>query len=99
MIGIGNASFSTYLSHIYVTQAVRKVLDEKLHIVDINSILGVTLTLSVALVIGVLIHTFVDVPLSRWCKKRMEKVFEYLKNVSGASRGRAREVHSKDLTR
>jgi exopolysaccharide production protein ExoZ len=99
LIGIGNASYSTYLSHIYVTQAVRKVLDEKLHVVDINGIFGVALALSVALVTGVLIHTFVDAPLSRWCKKRMEKVFEYLKNVSGASRGRSREVHSQDSTR
>lgn len=76
LIGAGDASYATYLSHPYVTETMRKVVAQKLHLIEINSLLGVVLTLFIALMTGALIYKTIDKPLSRWCKALLERLFK-----------------------
>lgn len=80
LVSVGDASYATYLSHPYVTEAVRKVLDQKFHLMNINNLVGVTLTLFLALTAGALIYKLVDKPLSQYCKARMERVLVLFEN-------------------
>jgi peptidoglycan/LPS O-acetylase OafA/YrhL len=79
-IGAGDASYATYLSHPYVTEAVRKILVLKLHLFDINSTLGVTITIFITLMTGALIYRLIDKPLSQRCKALIEKLVVLLRN-------------------
>lgn len=86
LVGVGDASYATYLSHPYVTEAVRKMLDQKLHLININSMAGVLLTLVLALAVGALIYKLIDKPLSQCCKARMGKLLVLLENWRLVSR-------------
>ncbi len=85
LVGAGDASYATYLSHPYVTQAMRKVADQKLHLIDINSLPGVVVTISIVLLIGGVIYLSIDKPLSRICKALLEKIFTRAEVNNGLS--------------
>ncbi len=91
-IGAGDASYATYLSHPYVTEAVRKILVLKLHLFDINSTLGVAITVSITLMTGALIYRLIDKPLSQRCKTLIEKLFVLLRSRLAPFRYRTAEV-------
>jgi exopolysaccharide production protein ExoZ len=91
-IGAGDASYATYLSHPYVTEAVRKILVLELHLFDINSPLGVAITLSITLMAGALIYRLIDRPLSQRCKALIEKLSMLLRNRLAPFRYRTAEV-------
>lgn len=92
LVDVGDASYATYLSHPYVTEAVRKILYQKLHLININSLVGMTLTLFLALTAGALIYKLIDKPLSQCCKARMERLLVLLKNWRLVSRRGASDV-------
>lgn len=80
LVGVGDASYATYLSHAYVTEAVRKILSQKFSLINLNSLVGVVLTLCLALTVGAVIYKLIDKPLSQCCKARMERLLVLLKN-------------------
>src|SRR5262249_17827114 len=86
-VSVGDASYATYLSHEYVTQGVRKILFERLNLININSVVGTSITLILALVAGGIIYKFIDKPLMQLCKSQLINWFALpLKKVSIPSR-------------
>lgn len=74
LVAIGNASYATYLTHVYVTEAVRKLMFQKWHLIDINEIFGVSVSLLIALIVGGIVYKLVDKPLSHLLKVQMAKL-------------------------
>jgi peptidoglycan/LPS O-acetylase OafA/YrhL len=70
-VNIGNASFSTYLSHFYVVEGTRKILCDELHLFDLYTPWGVMIALFMAVAVGQLLYEFIDRPLSRFCRSRL----------------------------
>jgi len=66
---VGDASYATYLSHAFVVSALRKIVDEKLHLFDPYTPWGVVLLIGIALAVGQGLYILFDRPLSRWCRR------------------------------
>lgn len=66
---VGDASYATYLSHAFVVSALRKIVDEKLHLFDPYTPWGVVLLIGIALAVGQGLYVLFDRPLSRWCRR------------------------------
>jgi peptidoglycan/LPS O-acetylase OafA/YrhL len=69
LVSIGNASYATYLSHLYVVEGMRKIVSLKLNLLDIYTPIGVLITLVIALIVGQIIYLICDKPISRYTKK------------------------------
>lgn len=69
LVSIGNASYATYLSHFYVVEGMRKIVSLKLNLLDIYTLIGVLITLVIALIVGQIIYMICDKPISRYTKK------------------------------
>lgn len=69
LVSMGDASYSTYLTHWYVIVACRKVFSEKLKIYDFYSTFGILLTLIFSLIVGQLIYKYADSPMNHRVKK------------------------------
>ncbi len=69
LVSMGDASYSTYLTHWYVIVACRKIFSERLKIIDFYSPFGVLLTLIFSLIVGQLIYKYADRPMNYSLKK------------------------------
>jgi exopolysaccharide production protein ExoZ len=69
LVSIGNASYATYLSHLFVVEAMRKIVYLKLNLVDVYTPIGVLITLALALIVGQLTYIIFDKPFSSYAKK------------------------------
>lgn len=63
VLGLGNASYSIYLCHPFVTQVFQK-LGEKLHVHGATALVTLALCLVSVAAVGMLLHRFVEKPLS-----------------------------------
>lgn len=61
---IGDASYATYLSHTFIVEGIRKVLHQKLQLLDPYGPVGVIVVIGVALAVGQLLYELLDRPLS-----------------------------------
>lgn len=61
---IGDASYATYLSHTFVVEGIRKVLHQKLDLLDPYGPVGVVVVIGLALAVGQLLYELLDRPLS-----------------------------------
>ena len=68
-VKMGDASYSTYLSHWYVVVFCRKILSERLEIYNFYSHIGVVLTLIISLIVGQIIYKIADKPFNFALKK------------------------------
>jgi exopolysaccharide production protein ExoZ len=68
----GDASYATYLSHSYVVEGVRRILFQKLDVIDPYTPLGVAFILALALLVGQLVYVYLDKPLSRAFKNLLQ---------------------------
>ena len=66
---MGDASYSTYLSHWYVVVASRKIFSEKLEIYNFYSPIGISFTLIISLIVGQIIYKLADNPMNFALKK------------------------------
>jgi exopolysaccharide production protein ExoZ len=73
LVAMGNASYATYLSHLYVVEGIRKVFAPRAPWFDIYSPVGVCLTLIAVLIVGQLIYILLDKILSGYCKMKLTK--------------------------
>lgn len=69
LIHIGNASYATYLSHVFVVESVRKFLPRFTNGLTIESPIGVVLAISFSLAVGGLIYICLDKPSVKLAKK------------------------------
>lgn len=69
LVNMGDASYSTYLTHWYVVVACRKILSEKLEIYNFFSPFGVIITLIISLIVGQVVYEFADKPMHLGLKK------------------------------
>ena len=69
LVSMGDASYSTYLTHWYIIVACRKIFSEKLKIYDFYSSFGIFLTLIFSLIVGQLIYKYADSPMNYCIKK------------------------------
>ena len=68
-VSMGDASYSTYLSHWYVVVASRKIFSEKLEIYNFHSPIGIFFTLIISLIVGQIIYKLADNPMNFALKK------------------------------
>tara|TARA_S200000501_G_scaffold260438_1_gene244427 strand:- start:100 stop:471 length:372 start_codon:yes stop_codon:yes gene_type:complete len=68
-VSMGDASYSTYLSHWYVVVASRKIFSEKLEIYNFHSSIGIFFTLIISLIVGQIIYKLADNPMNFALKK------------------------------
>ena len=71
LVDAGNASYATYLSHIFVVKIVINILAKKFNLLNVDNIFVILVTLVVALAIGHFIYIFIDKPLSCLLKKNL----------------------------
>jgi peptidoglycan/LPS O-acetylase OafA/YrhL len=67
---LGDGSYATYLSHVFVVEGTKKIAFEKLGIINPYTPLGVFIVIASALLVGHLIYTHLDEPLRRHFKNR-----------------------------
>lgn len=70
LVSVGNASYATYLSHLYVVEGMRKIAHQKLDLIDPYTPLGVCAILLLSLAVGHVIYIALDKPLSGYFKRR-----------------------------
>jgi exopolysaccharide production protein ExoZ len=70
LIGIGDASYATYLCHYYVVEGVRKSSGRMGEWISPHSWLEATAIIVFSLIVGHLLHTRLDVPVRRWLSAR-----------------------------
>lgn len=76
ILSVGDSSYATYLSHFYVVAGFQRIIFPKLGMQNLSSsILGVLLILVSSLVVGRILYTFVDKPLSQHLKGYLLKKF------------------------
>jgi peptidoglycan/LPS O-acetylase OafA/YrhL len=73
LANLGDASYSTYLSHWFVIVAMRKIVDPLLNWFDFHSLFGIIVTVTAALLVGQIIYLIVDKPLHNYSKNRLLK--------------------------
>jgi exopolysaccharide production protein ExoZ len=71
---IGNGSYAIYLSHLYVVLAIQRIGHEKLNLMDPTTPLGVAVTLFFSIIVGHILYTHVDKPLSGYFRKKLTKI-------------------------
>lgn len=69
LVHIGNASYATYLSHVFAVQLLRKLLPRFTNGLTIESPVGVAIAISFSLVVGGLIYVLLDKPSVALSKK------------------------------
>jgi peptidoglycan/LPS O-acetylase OafA/YrhL len=68
LIDIGNASYSIYLTHLFVLGFVN-LLNYKLNIINVFTFTGSLLMIFLCIIIGKLTYDFIDKPISNYTKK------------------------------
>ena len=68
IIDIGNASYSIYLTHLFVLGFVNLV-NYKLNIINVSTFTGSLLIIFLCIIIGKLTYDFIDKPISNYTKK------------------------------
>lgn len=74
LVEIGDASYATYLSHLYVVEGLRKIVFARINPDWMYTPIGVALSLSAALVVGQIIYYMLDRPLSSVLRRRIMKL-------------------------
>lgn len=67
-VSIGNASYATYLSHLFVVEGFKKIVFSKYNLINPYVPFGALIVLITALIVGQIIYLFVDNPSSRYFK-------------------------------
>jgi peptidoglycan/LPS O-acetylase OafA/YrhL len=67
---LGDGSYATYLSHLYVVEGMRKVVFPQVELIDLHSPMGVLMTLTCALAVGHVLYVLLDRPLTRYFKRK-----------------------------
>jgi len=75
LVSMGDASYSTYLTHWYVVVACRKILCERFGLYEFYSPIGVVLTVSACLLIGQITYKWADKPMNTGVKKFLTRKF------------------------
>ncbi|HWO11132.1 MAG TPA: acyltransferase [Polyangiaceae bacterium] len=73
LLGLGNASYSLYLTHPFVTQATQKVA-KSIGLSPAVAAVGALATLALVCVIGALTHQWLEKPLTHLAKQRAERL-------------------------
>ncbi|MEL0027737.1 MAG: acyltransferase [Perlucidibaca sp.] len=73
MVWIGDASFSIYLIHVFVIEAVFKLVPRLLPGFEL-SLPVMVLTFLLSVIAGLLVDRYYDKPLSRWFRDRIERM-------------------------
>lgn len=68
---IGDASYATYLSHVYVIEAIRRIAFQKLNLINPYTPFGVLIIVSFSLAVGHVIYILCDKPLNKYFKKKL----------------------------
>jgi peptidoglycan/LPS O-acetylase OafA/YrhL len=71
---IGDASYATYLSHLYVIEGLRKIVFVRINPDWMYTPIGVGISLISALVVGQCLYCWLDRPLSRALRNRLIKL-------------------------
>jgi exopolysaccharide production protein ExoZ len=69
LVGVGNASYATYLSHLYVVELMRKIVFLEFNLIDLYTPIVALITLILALTVGQIIYMICDKPISSYTKK------------------------------
>ena len=75
LVSMGDASYSTYLTHWYVIVFSRKIFSEDLNLYNFHSLMGTIITFVLCLIVGQIIHLFIDNPVNRSFKKYLTSKF------------------------
>jgi peptidoglycan/LPS O-acetylase OafA/YrhL len=73
VLALGNASYSLYLTHPFVTQATQK-LGKSIGLTPMVALVGSLLTLVVVCLVGVATHLWLERPLTRFVKQRTQRL-------------------------
>jgi peptidoglycan/LPS O-acetylase OafA/YrhL len=73
VILLGNASYSLYLTHPFVTQATQK-LARSLGLGPVIALVGALFTLVVVCLVGIATHLWLEKPLTAWVKQRTQRL-------------------------
>lgn len=65
LVAMGDASYATYLSHLYVVEGLRKLVFARLNPDWMYTLPGVVLSLGLALLVGQCLYAWLDRPMSR----------------------------------
>lgn len=68
---IGDASYSIYLSHLYVIEFFHKIASDKLHLLKLYSFAGFTLSMIGSISVGYLIYRFIDLPCTKYFREKL----------------------------
>lgn len=68
---LGNASYSIYLAHIFVIEALRKVIFPAVGWFDMSTIAGALMSVAVAAIAGVLVYRLIERPLVNSTRLRL----------------------------
>lgn len=74
-VSMGDASYSTYLTHWYVVVACRKILSERLELFEFYSPIGIVFTVSACLFVGQMTYKWADRPMNTAVKKFLTRKF------------------------
>lgn len=72
---IGDASYATYLSHLFIVEGTRKILFQKLNLINPYTPLGVVFIILTSLAIGQILYAILDKPLSKYLKRKLQAAF------------------------
>lgn len=75
LVRMGDASYSTYLTHWYVVVGCRKLLSERLALFEFYSPLGVVFTVFACLLVGQITYKWADGPMNAAVKKYLTRRF------------------------
>lgn len=73
LVAMGDASYATYLSHLYVVEGLRKLVFVRLNPEWMYTPIGVVFSLGLALLVGQCIYMWLDRPLSRALRRQLIK--------------------------
>lgn len=69
---LGDASYSIYLSHLFIIQGLIKIIIFKFKIIDPCSPIGILLLIAIALFLGQYLYILVDKPLYKFIKEKFK---------------------------
>lgn len=88
VVHIGDASFATYLSHLYVVELMRKIISIQFPVLAMNKPLGVMVALFASLAVGSLMYVGVDKQLVRisraFIRRGLKRRSQVERKLSGA---------------
>jgi peptidoglycan/LPS O-acetylase OafA/YrhL len=73
LASIGDASYATYLSHLYVVGGIRRILLSRFKLVNAHGPLSIIFILVVSLSVGQILYRFVDNPLRILLKRELSR--------------------------